>query len=307
MSVQLLYYRPWRGTLAAPGWSVWPVARLSLAMMFRRKLFWGLYALAMLIFCLFFFGQYLMFWAETQITESRVAVGGLSLRPDQLIKLFRQRLKLNGTAETYRNFIWYQGYMVMIVLALAGSLLVGNDFRHGSLTFYLSKPLAGRHYLVGKFLAVAVFINLLTTVPALVLFAQYSLLETSDYFVESAPLIAGILGYGLVVTVVLGLLLLATSVAVRKTVPLIMTWAALFFFCRQLGVALVDHLGYDPRWKLLDLWNDLYLAGNGMLGMNMSKLGRQPALGESWLILGVVTLTCLIYLIRRIRAVEIVS
>ena len=32
--------------------------------------------------------------------------------------------------------------MVMIVLALAGSVLIGNDFRFGSLPFYLSKPLS---------------------------------------------------------------------------------------------------------------------------------------------------------------------
>ena len=42
----------------------------------------------------------------------------------------------------------------MIVLALAGSVLVGNDFRFGSLPFYLSKPLGRWHYVLGKCLAV---------------------------------------------------------------------------------------------------------------------------------------------------------
>ena len=58
----------------------------------------------------------------------------------------------------------------MIVLALAGAVLVGNDFRWGGLPFYLSKPLTRWHYLLGKCLAVAVFVNLMTTVPALVLY-----------------------------------------------------------------------------------------------------------------------------------------
>jgi ABC-2 type transport system permease protein len=195
----------------------------------------------------------------------------------------------------------------MIVLALAGSLLVGNDIRHGSLSFYLSKPLSGRHYLAGKFLAVAVFINLLTTFPAVVLFVQYGLLDEYDYFGEKWPLLLGILGYGLVLTVVLGLLLVATAVAMRKTVPLIMTWATLFFFFRLLGVALVDNLGYDTRWKLIDLWNDMHLVGTAMLGLAPPALGRQPELYEASLVLGVVCLLCLTYLIRQIRAVEIVS
>ena len=66
----------------------------------------------------------------------------MAIRPGDLIELLADKLKLNGSAETYHNYIHYQGYMVMIVLALAGSVLIGNDFRYGSLPFYLSKPLA---------------------------------------------------------------------------------------------------------------------------------------------------------------------
>ncbi len=72
--------------------------------------------------------------------------------------------------------------MVMIVLALAGSVLIGNDFRYGSLRVaYLSKPLSRRHYLLGKGLAVAVFINLLTTLPALALFVEYGLIYSWNH------------------------------------------------------------------------------------------------------------------------------
>ena len=72
----------------------------------------------------------------------------------------------------------------MIVLALAGSVLVGNDFRFGSLPFYLSKPLGRWHYVLGKCLAVAVFVNVMTTILALILLVEYGLLDSWDYFVE---------------------------------------------------------------------------------------------------------------------------
>src|SRR5947207_1478467 len=52
----------------------WPIARVSLGMIFRRKLFWAIYALALMVFLLFFFGQYLMSWATTQIGEGEVRV-----------------------------------------------------------------------------------------------------------------------------------------------------------------------------------------------------------------------------------------
>ena len=46
----------------------WPIARASLTMLFRRKLFWAIYALAVMVFLLFFFGQYLLFWALDPLT-----------------------------------------------------------------------------------------------------------------------------------------------------------------------------------------------------------------------------------------------
>src|SRR4051812_24171797 len=84
-------------------WRAWPIARVSLAMIFRRRLFWAIYALALMVFLLFFFGQYLMAWATTQLGESEVRVGGLGrANPRWLVDLFRNALKLNGSAETYR-------------------------------------------------------------------------------------------------------------------------------------------------------------------------------------------------------------
>lgn len=307
MAVDLLHYRPWRGEFRSAWWAVWPIARQSLAVMFRRKLFWGLYALALIIFCLFFFGQYMLFWAETQVDQSTVSVAGGRVKPTDLIRLFRGLLKLNGTGEMYYNFFTYQGYMVMIMLALAGSLLVGNDIRHGSMPFYLSKPINSHHYLLGKCLAVAVFINLMTTLPALGLFVQYAVLDTYDYFTTHSRLLLGIVGYGAAMTVVLSLLLVATAVWLRKTVPLIMTWTTLFFLFRRLAESLVDRLNYDPRWKLIDLWNNLSLVGHHLLERDDKLLGRQPDVAEAAVVLIGVCLLCLIYLVRRIRAVEIVS
>src|SRR5437868_4137364 len=188
MGVSLLHYRPWRGRFHGAGMSVWPIARVALWMVFRRKLFWGFYALALLIFFMFFFGQYLLAWAETQASEDSIRIGVLEAAPSRFIQVLKDVLKLNGSAETYRNFFWYQGYMVNIVLALAGSILVGNDFHFGSLPFYLAKPLGRWQYLIGKCLAVGVFINLMTTVPALVLYVQYGLLDSWAYFVETPRL-----------------------------------------------------------------------------------------------------------------------
>lgn len=308
MDGSLLYYRPWRGTFQSAVWSIWPIARISLWMMFRRKIFWGLYGCALMIFLMFFFGQYMLAWAESQSGEQAVRVGLVRTRPGELIGLLKEVLRLNGSGYTYRNFFWYQGYMVMIALALAGSILVGNDFQFGSLPFYLSKPMGRWHYLGGKCLAVAVFVHLLTTIPAVILFVQYGLLDSWSYFTDSTRLLLGILAYGLILSVCLSLMIVAAATWLRKTVPLIMTWTTFFLFFRLLALAMVDGFKYSPRWRLIDLWNDTYIVGNALLGMTHDSLrpSPQPTVLEAALVLGGLSCVCLIYLNLRIRAVEIV-
>jgi ABC-type transport system involved in multi-copper enzyme maturation permease subunit len=305
MDSRLLHYRAWRGEFRAPAWSVWPIARVAAVLIFRRKLFWMMYVLGLFIFLFFFFGQYFLDWAETQLGENAVSFGFFRARPDAVIGILKDRLNLNGTAITYSNYFWYQGWGVMVVLAMAGSILVGNDFHFGSLPFYLSKPLTSWHYLLGKCLGVAVFVNLMTTLPAIALYVQYSLLTQEAYFFAKFHLLLGIVGYGLVLTVFLCLLLVATACWLRRTVPLIMMWTTMLFFFRQLGSFLVR---YSPNWRLIDLWNDTYVVGCYCLGMEHEKIdsGPHPGFLEAALVLGAICLLCLTYLILRIRAVEVV-
>lgn len=305
----LLRYRPWRGTLRGPMFGVLAMARNSLLLLYRRWLFWGLAALGLMVFFFFFYGQYLIVWLTTQMPAGAVPIAGFKVNITDLLK-FLDRLALNGTAHTFGNFIWFQGYVVVIVLALAGSVLVGNDFAHGSLPFYLSKPIGRRHYLLGKALAIGAVINLFTTLPALLLFAQAGMLfDWTTYYVDNAYLFAGILGYGTILTVVLSLLLLATSVSVRKTAPMVMLWMGVFVFARLMASWIVDGLKFDERWRLIDLWNDLYLLGLWCLQVDPDTIRPvgQPAFAEAAMVVAGVCGACLLYLRKRVQAVEVVK
>ena len=323
MGLSLLGYRPWTGGTLRGAWrSPWPIARIALRMVFRRKLFWVLYVLALLNFMIFFSGIYLLAQVDLLLEQEEVAgqlqklpLGGKGIFPvvERLANSLKRGLGLTGDAATYRNFFWYPGYIVMAPLALAGSVVIGNDYQHGSLPFYLSKPLGRWHYLAGKFLALALFITMMTTLPALALYLEFGLLGDWSYLRENLNLVWGILGYGAAVTVVLSLLVLATASWLRKTVPMVLVWVGLLFFCRVLSRLLVDRLRLDPSWRLIDIWNSLYIVGSKCLGTAAELSSRrnrpqppQPEWWEAALVLGAIVVTCLIYLNRRIRAVEIV-
>ena len=303
----LLRYRPWRGTPRGPLVASVALARVSLKLMLRRKLLWGLFGLGLLVFEFFFYAQYLVVWITQQLATETVRFAGIPVSVGNLSK-FLERLALNGTAHTFGNFIWFQGYVLVIVLALAGSVLVGNDFFHGSLPFYLSKPIGRRHYVLGKCLAIGALVNIMTTLPAILLWLEAGMLyDWQSYYFDNFNLLLGILGYGLVLTVTLSLLVVATAVWVRRTVPMVMVWMGLFAFLRTLSGWLVDALK-DERWRLIDLWNDLYLCGLWCLQADHASIRPQPqpSFGAGWLAVGFVCAACLLYLRRRVEAVEIV-
>src|SRR5947209_18603449 len=115
----LLRYRPWRGTLRRPTSGALAMARVSLKLMMRRWQLWGLFALGLLVFFFFFYAQYLVVWITNQLATETVRFAGIPVTIGNLTKFF-DRLALNGTAHTFGNFIWYQGYVLVILLAPAG-------------------------------------------------------------------------------------------------------------------------------------------------------------------------------------------
>jgi ABC-2 type transport system permease protein len=242
-------------------------------------------------------------WAGSQVVEENVRLGGfMRVAPQELVKNLRDGLKLNGSGETFRNLFWYEGSILVVTLALVGAQLIGNDFRHRSLPFYLSKPLAGRHYIAGKCLAVAVVVAAMTGLPALCLYVEYGLLDSWEYFWEARRSLFGILGYGLLLCGMMSLLLVAVTSWVQKTVPLVMVWSGLFVMAPAVGQSLAA-FSNRPMYRLIDLWDCAYIVGNAMLG---TKVENQPPPWAAATVIAFVCMMCIAMLYTRIRAVEIV-
>src|SRR5438874_3069503 len=110
----LLRYRPWRGKPHGPLYASIAMARVSLLLMARRKLLWGLFALGLLVFFFFFYAQYLVVWITNQLATETVRFAGIPVTIGNLTK-FLERLYLNGSAHTFGNFVWFQGYVLVIV------------------------------------------------------------------------------------------------------------------------------------------------------------------------------------------------
>ncbi len=286
------HYRSWSEKLRSPWFSVWAIARTGVLLVLRRKLFWLLLGLAALNF-LFMFA---VIYVKAQISEQNP---GLRRFVDNILE------SVAGTGTTYRDFMFAQGTVTMLLLAFAGEMLVGSDHRQGGLKFYLSRRLDTWHYVLGKLLTIGLLVSLTTTIPALILYVEYGLLTDSlTYFRENLQILFGILGYGLVLSVVLSLLLFALASWLQRTVPLIMSWACIFVFLPALGV-LMRELYDDRRWLWLMLWRDVRILGSWCFN-DLSRRDEELFVGAV-VVVAVVCIGSILAFIPRVRAVKVVQ
>ncbi len=268
---------------------------VGLLQVFRRKSYWVVLAIGMGQFLAFWFVIWLVTQAKELPSEARenlLEIFGFSSTPRE------------GRENGYSMFVERQNVVVMILLAFTGSLLVGGDFRNGSLAFYLSRSIDRRHYILGKLLTVGVLTSLLTTIPALLLFLEYGMFTSSfDYWLTHWRIPLALLFYGCVLSTVLSTLLVTLSAYLQRMVPIAITWASLFILPRILRNLMKEQSIF---WGLVDPWRDMNFVGRlafDQLRNDKERLFAYWAAG----LLAVVCAISLAALFRRVRAVEIVE
>ncbi|HEY2892749.1 MAG TPA: hypothetical protein VGJ16_01000, partial [Pirellulales bacterium] len=119
MGIDNAHYYGWQGELRSPRWATLAIVRISMLQVLRRKLYWIVISLGLVQFLLF----WVIIYAVTQfklpgdMQREMHGITGFSPKPDF------------GEENGYVTFMQNQSVVVMILLAFAGSLLVGSDFR----------------------------------------------------------------------------------------------------------------------------------------------------------------------------------
>jgi hypothetical protein len=282
-------YREYEGARGSAWRACWPIVRTGLGMILRRKLFWGLIGLGLLNFLF----NFALIYLKATLSVQNKAVAG-----------FLDNYRVTGTGQAFADFMMGQASITALLLAFAGSALIGNDYRQGGLAFYLSRRIDRRHYVAGKLLTVGGVVTIITTIPALLLFGEYGVLSNSlAYFLDNPQIARGIVGYGLVLAVVQSLILFAIAAWVPRTVPLVTTWLGVFVLLKGLAEA-ARAIDDDRRWLLLGLWDDMHQLGNWCFGS--LDPSRTPSVEACAAALAIVCGLCLGLILWRVRAVEVV-
>ncbi len=300
MAVERIGYRPWKGGFRGPMFRFWPIARLGIGLILKRKLFWLFLLIS--LFSFLFISAIIYLIAQIQ--------GQTGIRLPRGMSNLETNFLFTGTGKAYRDFIFFQGTVVMIFLALAGGILVGSDFRRGAIPFYLSRPIGKIEYFLGKFLAAAILTTFITLVPAVVLFIEYgAFTESFAYYTENLRILGAIVVYGSLVSLVPAVLLLGVASLLQRTIPIVFAWVGLFVFVPA-AVSIVrrvcERRGLGNYWVLglADIWANLRWISNVLFGINEERYAERWPLAAA-----VLAAACLISLVvfwRRVSAVEVV-
>lgn len=292
MTLESAGYRGWSDRLRSPWLACWAIARTGLRLVLRFKLFWFLLGLAALNFL--FYASLVYFKASLAAENRFIAQFADRLFPYEF-----------GSAAFYRDFVFTQGTVTMILLAFAGSLLIGNDYRYGGLTFHLSRRIGRVHYVAGKLLTIALVVSLTTTIPALALFFQYGFLTELVYLRDNLRIFVGLLAYSVILALVLGLLLFALACWLKRTVPVVMTWAGLVLFLPALGEILSQAYA-EPRYRVLNILWDIRILGAWCLGA-LDAAEDQQLLAWAAATLAAVCVASVAAIVPRMRDVKVVQ
>jgi ABC-type transport system involved in multi-copper enzyme maturation permease subunit len=264
MTLRDLGYRPYEGARLPPSINWWVMLRQGLARA------WGSWMVKLAVLLCIVPSLFIAAYAGLgRFFTGQIGMSAEELPEDAIFEAITL-LRMTFTAQTWA--------FVSLVTAGAGATAIAEDFTFKAFQFYFAKPVTQAQYTVGRVLAVAVFVLLVTLVP--VLFVETVLVFSAPaILVEQLGLLLPIIVHALLVSLVMATLSVAVSSLSPSRALTLSAWLFLFLVPHVVaavvhGIASIDD---GPGWP----W--LYLTSfTGLLGIVADELfkaqGEEPLL-----------------------------
>lgn len=212
-----------------------------------------------------------------------------------------QFLSINNKFFFY--FTDVQGVLAFILTAFTGPGLISPDVANGALPLYFCRPFSRVEYVAGKMAALAVLLSQITWVPGLVLFAVQASLAGRHWLAENLWIAGSILLASWIWIAILCLLAMALSAWVKWRFVAGALMLGVFFFGSGFGHAINAVMRTDSG-SLLDIGNLIVVVWTGLFRI-ASELPTSTA--AAWIMLLAVCGFCLLLLMRKVRAYEVIK
>jgi ABC-2 type transport system permease protein len=136
----------------------------------------------------------------------------------------------------YHFFLQTELYLSMVVVLLVGPNLISQDLRFNALQLYFARPLRRIDYFVGKLGVIGWFLSMVIILPSLIAYVLGLLFSLDITIVrDTYPLLLACLGFGAVVVLSAGTLMLALSSLSRNSRYIALFWVGLWFVTMVVG------------------------------------------------------------------------
>jgi ABC-2 type transport system permease protein len=297
-------YKPYTGVLT-PDWSRFLIIpRHAYRDVFRSKIFIAFFALCFLY----------------PLVAAILIYLHHNVNALALMKLdIRELVPIN--ASFFHAFITAQCSLGFFLTVLIGPPLVSRDLANNALPLYLSRPFTRKEYVVGKMSVLLLLVSLITWVPGLLLFILQAYLEGAGWFGNNLWMAGSIFLSAFVWIVLLAFLSLAVSAWLKWRVVASGALLAIFFIPSAFG-EIINALFLTRIGHLISIGAIMNSIWRGLFGLFQRQTGSmsgtrggrdfevtlyEPPLWSSWVVLGLICAFCVLLLMRKVRAYEVVK
>lgn len=244
-------YQHWSGELTSHTWRWLAITRHGVRIGMKNRLL----RIALLIA-----------WLPALILAFFLCVWGLLEQQSDLVKPLIPFLssilgpEIVDNAREYRVEAWtlsYEYFLLtelrfsMIVILMIGPSLISQDLRFNALPLYFSRPLRRIDYFLGKLGVIGYFLGLVLIVPSIIAYILGLLFSLDITIVaDTFLLLLACIGYGLLMAVSAGLLILALSSLSRNSRYVGLFWLGIWFVSSIVGTVLESVHREQRRYEI---------------------------------------------------------
>ena len=284
MAIYRRSYKPYTGSLT-PAWSRFLVLfRYSRKTLFRSKLQTGLF-----VVCFFF---PLLCLGAIYLAHNASFLAQMGVPP--------QILTIDNTF--FFHFLGVQGVLAFLMTAFAGPGLISPDLANGALPLYFCRPFSRAEYVIGKSSVLAILLSEITWIPGLVLFTVQASLAGASWTWQNLWIAGSLILSSFIWIAILSLLAMALSAWVKWRIVAGALLLAVMFFGAGFGQAINGVLRTDSGY----LFNIAVLMNAVWANLFQVYSQHDIPVAEAWTALLLYCAMCLLLLLRKVRAYEVV-
>jgi len=222
-------YQHWSGTLAGHAWRWLAITRHGLRVALagraiRLLLFGAALPAVLLAFVLVMWG--LLELKSDLITAIMPMLGFL----DPEILAGPRAFRVVIWTICYSYFLRTETWFAMVLILFVGPNLISQDLRYNALPLYFSRPLRRIDYFVGKLGVIVALLGSVIILPAVAAYLLGMLFSLDiTIFRDTFRILLASIGYGVVISLSAGLLILALSSLSRNSRYVAMLWIGIWF------------------------------------------------------------------------------